>query len=474
MILVLTDDQTLAQFTPEAMPQTTALVADAGTRFANLWVSTALCCPSRAVLLTGQYGHNNGVLANSPGYPALVDPENTLPAWLQRAGYTTSHIGKYLNGYGQAGDGLGPGPGWERWHTAFGPYYYGFNIVDSEGARTAYEGEHATEVLNEIALEEVRELGEQGSPYFLQIDHRAPHTEGENDTGGPCSGYAIPAPEDLELFKDAQPPRSPSFNEADVSDKPGFLQAEPLSEAKVSQLGDRWGCALASLASVDRGVGDLLGALEETGQLQRTVILFTSDNGLFYGEHRIPTGKVVPYPEAHHMPLAIRAPAAYLGEEGAVGEVAAPVSNVDIPPTILELAGAKPCIGEGECRVLDGRSLVPAIAGENDLPTDRALLYEYRAQDAGGFPTCEFTGVKTPRAMLTHHTRAAIGEECVEVDELERYDLDGDPHAEDNLCAAGCPATGEQDELARRLERLEVCAGIEGRDPRPASGEYCE
>ena len=104
MIVIVTDDQDEGSFTRKLMPNTFRLM-DGGTRLTNFTIATPLCCPSRAAQLTGQYGHNNGVLTNHPGYRRLVRPDNVLPAWLREAGYRTAHVGRFLNGYRRGGQG---------------------------------------------------------------------------------------------------------------------------------------------------------------------------------------------------------------------------------------------------------------------------------------------------------------------------------------------------------------------------------
>ena len=129
--MVVTDDQRLDSFNSRTMPATERLIADKGTTFTDTIITTPTCCPSRATMLTGQYGHNNGVMANAPGYRAMEDPENTLPVWLDKAGYQTAHLGKYLNGYqGVADPDTEVAPGWDEWYTLLTPRrYYGYNLA---------------------------------------------------------------------------------------------------------------------------------------------------------------------------------------------------------------------------------------------------------------------------------------------------------------------------------------------------------
>ena len=204
IVFVLTDDQDYTSFNRRIMPHTFRLVADPGTRFTNYYDATPLCCPARAALLTGQYGHNNGVLNNVPGYPTLEQPDNVLPVWLQRAGYQTANVGKFLNGYENAVDDKDDvAPGWDRWSVEIGNArgYYDFTLaVDGKQRKEHYQGEYLTDVLNRRADEYVRDLsGEQ--PFYLQLWQSAPHVENLNaNSGGPCGGQAVPPPRDLGRF----------------------------------------------------------------------------------------------------------------------------------------------------------------------------------------------------------------------------------------------------------------------------------
>jgi arylsulfatase A-like enzyme len=133
VVVIQTDDQALGTFTDEVMPQTVAKLQERGTTFTQAIVSTPQCCPSRAAFFTGQYAHNNGVVSNIPGYPLLDKPQSVLPAWLQKAGYRTAHIGKFLNGYQPA---IVPAPGWTRWRTAVDLDYFNPVFSSMAGSRS--------------------------------------------------------------------------------------------------------------------------------------------------------------------------------------------------------------------------------------------------------------------------------------------------------------------------------------------------
>lgn len=482
IVMVMTDDQTVGMLSRETMPKTEKLIVRRGTSFEQTIATTPLCCPSRVSFLTGQYAHNHGVLENDFGL--IRDEPNSLPVWLQEAGYRTIHVGKYMNRYKKSRGANTIAPGWDEWYTALERYSYYDYVLRVNGKRKAYGDEpedYLTRVLNEITVKQV-ERAAGPKPFYLQLDQYAPHIgPGDNDR---CDGAAVPDPVDYERFEDVSLPEPPSFNEADVSDKPSFIQGlRPLKSKKIRDLERRYGCALASLRGVDRGVADLFRALEQTGELDDTVVIFVSDNGFYYGEHRIPDAKQNPYEEALRIPLAIRVPARFLGGASPPASVDQLVANIDVAPTILELAGATPCTRDGVCRTLDGRSLVPLLAGQSEaIPSDRSFAVELRrialnAPVLGG-RACSYSGVRTPTYLYVRHSEALNPRTraCEPVDDVELYDLQADPFQlqSQHGAAPGTPQATIEAALAERAAALSACAGIQGRDPLPPSGRWCE
>jgi N-acetylglucosamine-6-sulfatase len=480
IVVITTDDQTLASARPDTMPNVARELAAKGTSFSEAIVTTPLCCPSRATWLTGQYAHNHGVTSNRLGYGALEEKDNTLPVWLRRAGYKTVHVGKYLNGYEAAvGDPTEVAPGWTHWYTTLGSTRY-YNFDASANGRLIHFGQrdddYVTRVINRKAKTLARRLSRNRKPMYLQVDHRAPHTETGIETRGGCGGRTVPDPDDKQLFRDTALPQAPSFNEADVSDKPPFVQSRlPIDVNRLKKLTKRYTCALASLRAVDRGVGQIIKELKRTGELDKTVIAFTSDNGYFHGEHRIAVGKIYPYEEGIRVPLIMRVPEQYRGGGERIPTVAQPVGNIDIAPTVLELARARPCSGGGTCRVMDGRSLVGLMGGDSSgFPDGRALVTEYQVGNNGSGEDglCRYSGVRVPSAIYVEHTLADDETNgCVEDPVSELYNLDEDPFELANLAGSG---TALEAILSGRLERLRDCAGIAGRDPQVEGRTYCQ
>jgi N-acetylglucosamine-6-sulfatase len=487
IVVVTTDDQTLASMSATTMPSVAGLSQIGATEFTDAVVTTPVCCPSRASLLTGQYAHNHGVLANTPGYGDLRGKANTLPVWLRRAGYATAHVGKYLNRYVSSVDERGEvAPGWDEWHTVLDPArkyvrYYGYRLaVNGEVERIGKRPrDYITRVINRRAARMVRKRVPRRKPLYLQVDHRAPHTEAGVDSGGTCGGLVPPDPRDALAFSGTPLPRPPSFDEEDVSDKPTFVRSLPrMSATTTSTVELRYRCALASLLSVDRGVARIVDELRDAGELANTAIVFTSDNGFFFGEHRIPEQKTRPYEEALRVPLLIRVPERALGG-AAVDEVAEPVANIDLAPTILDLAGATPCRRQSRCRVMDGRSLTGLIRGDGAWPAERGILLEFDAGErARRAKVCRYQGVRAGGHTYVSHSAVAdpVTGLCGPTAEVEHYDLGADPFQLENLHPAepGSAQAAAEAELEQRLESLRGCAGVAGRDPRQPGRPHCE
>jgi N-acetylglucosamine-6-sulfatase len=482
IVLVMTDDQALSQTAPQYIPKITKLLRDRGTSFKNAFLTTPLCCPSRATLLTGQYGHNNGVLENT--YPSLRNKRNVLPVWLHRAGYVTAHVGKFLNRYHHHRNRTAVAPGWDQWYTQLDrsqDAYYDWNL--SKNGRKVHYGhknsDYAPRVFERSALHLVRRFVPRRKPLYLEVDEIAPHP-GRGGEGTGCQHNAVPDPRDVGEFQNAQLPSPPSFNEGDMSDKPSFMKTQPLlTQKEIDQRTTSYRCGLASLQQVDRTVGHLYKELKRLGELGRTVFIFYTDNGLFFGEHRVGGGKLYPYEEADRTPLFIRLPARYRKGHNRVPVVSKPVANIDLAPTILRLARARPCTRNGGCRVLDGRSLLSLLRGRSpQWAADRPLGVEVQLRDANSrYAVCEYAGVRLPGVIFVRHTRVADPDsgDCVKDREQERYDLSDDPYELHNLCFGGgsCPTDGLQTRLERLLARIKHCSGVRGRDPNPSPGKYC-
>ncbi|MBB3049550.1 arylsulfatase A-like enzyme [Prauserella isguenensis] len=368
VVVVMTDDQWLESM--RVMPRTQHLIGDAGVTFDRNYASFPLCCPSRSTFLSGQFAHNNGVRHNYPpqgGYLNL-DEQDTLPVWMQRAGYTTSHIGKYPNGYGYRDETEVP-PGWDEWRGSVDPTTYrmwGYRLNEN-GKLHTYGRPHVedpelyqTDVYRDKGADFIARHATSRKPFFLSMAFLAPHSE--NTGVGPAPR---PAPRHEGAFADEPLPSGPAFNEKDLGDKPSFLQRRPrLDTADRSRLTESYRGRLASLRAVDEAVQKLVDTLRATGQLDNTYVLFTSDNGFFFGQHRVHTGKYLPHEASAHVPMLIRGPGLPAGRHSR--EL---TGNADLTATIAEIARAEPG------HALDGRSLLP-FAEHPQRRTTRPVLHE--------------------------------------------------------------------------------------------------
>lgn len=469
VVTIVTDDQTLESFNETTMPQTLRKLAGRGTSFSQGVVSTPQCCPSRAGYLTGQYAQNNKVISNRPGYPLLKRKRDILPEWLRAAGYRTIHVGKYLNGYAQTRGGT-VAPGWDRWLSLILAHYRS-PLWSIDGELRQDNQQYLTSTINGMSADMIRRYAPRKRPFYLQVDQFAPHVQLPGNESGRCRRAAIPPEEDAELFSDAQVPRNPAVNEADVSDKPAFIRdQEPLGPEQLADLDRHYGCALASLRLVDEGVSAIVSELKRAGELGNTMIVFTSDNGYGFGEHRMSLTKGLPYEEHVRVPLVIRPPRDFprRARRGMVS--AAPVANIDLAPTILRLAEGEPCRDGGRCRRMDGRSLISILRGRQPRWSKRRAIRTSFSINFGVYGrSCEWDGLRTPVKSLIEHTSlpGPGSNDCEPVSEFESYDLVADPYQLDG----DRPVSRRE---AKRLSRLTRCSGIEGRDRRLKKTPFCE
>lgn len=438
VVVITTDDQTIDDMA--SMPQTRALIGARGVTFDQSVVSLSQCCPSRATFLTGQYAHNHGVRStNRPfgGFWAFDDSES-LAVWLQRAGYATALVGKYLNGYASADRHYVP-PGWTDWHGLLGPstyQFFGFSMND-DGAVRSFPGQYQTDVLTSVS-EDVIQRHAGRRPFFLWTTYVAPHIGGPRallEPRRPESTVASPFFDGALLGRTQ--PRPPSYDEADVTDKPRAIRRLPRMGPRMkADVAASWRERQQSLLSVDDGVARIVRALRETGVLDDTLLVFTSDNGYMVGEHRVRSGKVLPYEPSIRVPLLMRGPGIPAGEHRSQL-----VWNGDLAPTIAAATGAEPTLP------LDGQSLWPVLR-DPEAPGAAEVLLEGPPKGASDSRP-RFTGLRTPRWAYVEH--ALTGER-------ELYDLESDPFELRNV--AGSPAVAEVEaELAARLEAERHCAG---------------
>jgi arylsulfatase A-like enzyme len=400
VILIVTDDQRAD--TLEAMPNVRRLLGGHGITFRNAFVTTSLCCPSRAGILTGRSSRHTGVFGNLPpnGGAVSFDHRSTLATWLDDAGYTNGFVGKYLNDYQSIAHFVPPG--WDEWAAVTTSALKYFDYVLNENGRFIPYGsdpsDYSTDVLGRIAT---RFLRSARPPFFLHFCPLAPHLP----VGYLAGPSAPPSP---------GPPvaSGPSFNEADVSDKPWGRLHSPLPARAIASRSRVREHTAQSLQAVDRAVANMVEVLEERGQLDNTVIVFTSDNGLLLGEHRLWLEKIWPYEESIRVPLVVRTP---WTTSPTVDEHL--VLNVDLAPTLAELAGVTPWPAP------DGRSLAPLLRGQ-EVNWRTAFVQEFLGRDQrfrGGPPP--FNAIRTERHLYVEYRNGW----------RELYDLRDDPYQLQNL-----------------------------------------
>jgi N-acetylglucosamine-6-sulfatase len=434
VVVIMTDDQTVESV--RVMTNVKRLLRDRGATFRQSFVNFALCCPSRATFLTGQYAHNHGVLGNAPpsgGY-AKLDHTNTLPVWLQDAGYYTAHLGKYLNGYGRTNPTEIP-PGYDEWHGSVDPStyrFYGYTLNEN-GRLVTFERRYQTDLYAEKAARIIGRRAPLAKPFYLSVAFLAPHSGGPREPDDPVGqATPVPAPRHRNDFASEPLPRPPGFNEQNVSDKPVGIRNRPLlTPTRIRKIRENYQQRLESLLAVDQAVGTIVAALRRAGELDDTLIVFTSDNGFFHGEHRVPSGKVLLYEPSIRVPLIMRGPGIPAGLR-----LSQRVANIDLAPTIVDAAGATPA------RVMDGRSLLPVIA-DPGVPLGRDLLV------VRGPGTGTFAAIRAPNYLYAEYGNG----------EQELYDLTRDPYELRSRHADPAYAAVKAD-LALRLAHLRACSGI--------------
>lgn len=360
--------------------------------------------------------------------------------WLSAAGYETIHIGKFLNFYGQE-SAVEPVPGWSQWDTITGDgdstLYYGFPVDDDGVAQIIPE--YATDYLTSQA---VHQIDVASRPFYLQLDYDAPHFD-----AGPPPG-PTPAAAYRYSFHGFRAPHGPSFNEADVRDKPFFIRKlHPLTHSGMAWLNDAWRNSLRSLQSVDAGVRELVQLLKARGELGNTYIFFVSDNGFFFGQHRLVAGKYLPYEPSTHLPLLVRGPGIAPGSR-----TNSLVENIDLAPTFAALAGTTPTIQP------DGQSLLPILRNPGRV-SSRAVLLEGHTGDSrevhwnphsNDASVTDYVGLVAGPWRYVHYQYGA----------RELYDLRTDPEETENLVWRQPKVAARLNKLANRLK---ACSGVDCR-----------
>jgi len=435
IIFILTDDQPVQ--TVDYMPTVRNVLVAGGVNFTNGFVTTPLCCPSRASILSGEYVHNHQVYTNRMpmgGAPKFKD-QSTLPVWMKDAGYKTAYIGKYLNDY-EALTPLGyVPPGWDEWDAFLGnntdtnedagnlQYYFNFTMSEG-GSIVEYPRSKAnfgTDVVTSKAVDFINQA--RNEPFFLLVGYYNPH-----------SPY-VAAPRHKETFRstwDWTPYRPPNFNEKDISDKPAYIgELSPLSESELDTAHKQ---ILRSLLSVDDGVASILNALDKTGLSDKTIIVYLSDNGMTMGDHRFGVTKNCPYEACIKIPFIVYAPALFPARSDS-----SLVANIDLASTFVDMAGGV----IPNPKKINGTSLLPLLKDANATWREDILLEHWPTEDGVGAMIREYYAVRTHEWKYVEYVTG----------EKELYNLVNDPYELKNI-AGRAKFRDIEAELAKRLAEL--------------------
>jgi arylsulfatase A-like enzyme len=411
IVLLLTDDQRWDELSN--MPSVQSQIVDKGVTFSNAFVVDPLCCPSRTTILTGKYSHSTKIYRNRPpngGFPSFEPEEgSTIATWLHDAGYRTALIGKYLNQYTPRDASHVPA-GWDDWKaqaltgTGEGASGYYDYAVSDNGTLVNYgsdPSDYSTDVFDRYATSFIHDTP-ASQPLFLYFSTRAPHVP------------ATPPDRYRRACQGLAPLRPPSYNEKDVSDKPHYVQIVPRMSKAVRVEEDRIHLRhCRSLLGVDDAVKDILGALEDTGRLSDTLILFASDNGLHFGEHRL-ISKKVPYEESIRIPVVIR----YDPVTDLTARTdARMVLNLDFAPTFAAAGGVAAPGAEG-------RNMLPLLDGAS-TPWRKDFLIEHWEPPSTPHWVPAYCAVRSTHDMYAEYI---TGEE-------ELYDLRKDPYELRNVAS---------------------------------------
>jgi N-acetylglucosamine-6-sulfatase len=436
IVFILTDDMRKDDL--RYMPKTSTLLEQEGMSFENAFVSNALCAPSRATIMRGQYSHQNGVWSNSAtdspttriggwqAYQEKGNEEDNVATRLQGAGYRTGLFGKYMNRYAHT---TYKPLGWDRWFavsTSGDPSYFNYDVND-DGTIWHYganDSDYMTDVLSSKTNAFIANSAPLSQPFFAYVAPIAPHAP------------ATPAPRDAHTFDGVEGPRYSSFDEAVISDKPPWIRQLPrLTSDRVSDIDNSHERRVESLQAVDDMVQGVVRTLRDAHEMRNTYIFFTSDNGFHLGEHRIPTQKWRPYEEDVNIPLLVRGP------DVAKGSTTYKMAlNTDYLPTFTGLADAQ------TPAYVDGRSLEPVLRGTVTSWRSAVLL-----EAAAGYSP-SYRGIRTistggvPKRKYVEYSGGV----------RELYDLDSDPRERTNHYALSSPVAQS---LAARLQNLKGCAG---------------
>jgi len=381
ILLLITDDQDVALEGIKYMPNLQRLLVKEGITFSNFFTHTPICCPSRASILSGIYNHNggatgNGARRNCYGKEWQANKEHqTFAMFARQAGYKTAFAGKYLNSYGLVGEKNRIPPGWDWWLGQVGnAKYYDYEIVGSQdGGKTStvtkhgrtYANDYFADVVARRTTRAIREFAATDQPFLIVASWPTPH------------GPFIPAPQYNGRFDGLQCPRPPNYNSSKTSNLQKhwmMRQLRPLSKDDAKHIDWVFSKRHEMLQSVDEHIKHFIAALQTSGQLENTYIIYTSDNGFHFGQHRLIAEKRQLYESDLRVPGIVRGP--HVAKNKRVKKKA--VLNIDIAPTIFEIVSGQ----EAPIECMDGMSFLPIIDERRKASSWRKdFLVSYRGDE---------------------------------------------------------------------------------------------
>jgi N-acetylglucosamine-6-sulfatase len=370
-VFVLTDDLSLNLL--RYLPQVQKMKAQ-GTSFSRYFVTDSLCCPSRSTIFAGRYPHSTHVINNTPPFGGFGvfhgkgQENDTYATSMNKAGYDTAMMGKYLNGYKPRGKVNGAAkyvpPGWDVWSVAGNGYpEFNYNFLNKDYGRAPTVIHHGntpadylTDAMSQRAQTFIRQARDRKHPFMLELASFAPHQP------------ATPAPRDANRFPGLKAPRNALFNRGQVKrGRPRWLSAKPLTAAEMATEDTLFRKRAQSLQAVDKMIADIRAQLARLGAAKNTYIVFSSDNGFHLGERRLVLGKQTAWDHDIHVPLVVVGPGVRAGKS-----VSRLAQNTDLRPTFQRLAGLK------VSNSVEGRSLVSLLKGDRVKRWRRVTLVEHR------------------------------------------------------------------------------------------------
>jgi N-acetylglucosamine-6-sulfatase len=429
IVLIVVDDLRFDEFGAGGHPylETPNIdrLATEGAMFHNAYHATPLCSPNRASILTGQYVSRHGILDNTSRSRAshLMD---LFPKELQKAGYRTAHIGKW-----HMGNDPTPRPGYDTW-VSFAGQGKTFDPDLYEDGRIHPVQGYITDIFTDRAVGFIKKSGD--TPFFVYIGHKAVHPEAiQRDDGTidlSVSREFMPAKRHKGRYDGKTMPRRPNHGLSDQDRKSKPVIAEALEYRHILEQDPAWIQEIdpgvsdetirrraEMMLAVDDGVGRIVDTLKEEGKLDNTLIIFTSDNGYFYGEHGLTVERRLPYEEAVKTPLLMRFP----GIVSPGTEIEGLAVSVDLAPTILDVAGVD-IPGH-----IQGTSLAPLLSGRRKEVRDAILIEFYSHENP--FPWTASLDYRIARRGKYKYIRWIRFPE----DQAELYDLEKDPFEMHNL-----------------------------------------